>query len=339
MDSSLMNPDECGFHAFRTGFPGYSSSIFRTKTEIVTDGNGKIVSVTNPDRLLWAKIPECAEGIQILEVGPRAFCGCRKLREISFSDNLEIVGEEAFSSLRMLSYVRLGASVFEMGDGAFASSGLKSFVFPRSLEYVPARTFIDNTELESVTLHSGIRKIGILAFSGTSSLVSVDIPYGIREISEGCFMKSGLRSIYLPRTIDRIASSAFSSCFSLERIFYDGTEDDFRRISFGRNWRRGMSENSILYLKDEDGHWYNAFSPEHARAEKESGIASALSVFGLTAVPTQKELTRLFHEKAKAFHPDTITSLSLDEAYVRFAEEKFSSFRQAYEILLPYAKK
>ena len=336
---SVLNSDECGFSAFRTNWPKYTKSVFMNKTEIVTDGKGTVIGVTNPENLLWAKLPDSAEDIQILEIGKGAFSSCTRLREIAFADNLEVIREEAFRGCSMLSSVSLPDSLYEIGEGAFEKTALRSFVFPDGVDFVPSRLFMDDSHLEGVTLHKNIKRIGILAFAGCTALRSMEIPSLVREISEGCFMSSGLRSLYLPRSISAFGNSAFSGCRHLETIFYDGTDDDFRRISFGKNWNRGLNPSCALYIRDRKGLWYNAFSSERKPAHEENGVREALSLFGFDSIPSETELTSAFRKKAMAFHPDRLSGLNLDSEYTRFAEEKFRSYKSAYDLLLPYCRK
>ncbi len=336
---SAFNSDEYGFSAFRTDWPRYTKSVFMNKTEIVTDGKGTVIGVTNPVNLLWAKLPDSAEGIQILEIGKGAFSSCTKLREITFADNLEIIREEAFRGCSMLSSVTLPEKLYEIGEGAFEKTALRSFVFPSAVESVASRLFMDDAHLEGVVLHKNIKRIGILAFAGCTALRSMEIPSPVREISEGSFMSSGLRSLYLPRSITAFGNSALSGCRCLETIFYDGTEEDFRHISFGKNWNRGMNPSCALYIRDRKGLWYNAFSSERKPAHEEDDIRDALSLFGFENIPSGSELNAVFRKKAMAFHPDRLSGLNLDSEYTRFAEEKFRSYKSAYDLLLPYCRK
>ena len=328
-----------GFHAIRENWPQYHKSVFMNKTEIVTDREGTIIGVTNPDKLLWAKIPPENGEVQILEVGKKAFSECVRLREIAFSDNLEKIGEEAFKGCSLLSFVQIPDTLYEIGEGAFEKSALRSFVFPNAVENISSRIFMDSGNLESVEIGDNISSLGVLSFAGCVKLRSITIPRRVRNIPEGCFMRSGLRTVYLPHSIEYIGSSAFASCYYLERIFYDGGEDDFRRIHFKANWNRGMNKDTALLLKDEKGCWYNAFSKEKKAVHEEDNIKDALALFGLESIPTKKELGELFRKKAFSFHPDRLSGLELDEEYTRFASEKFRGYKEAYDTILPYAKK
>lgn len=334
MDDSF-NPLESGFASFRIGFPNYKKSIFMNKTEIVTDKNGTIIGVTNPSKLLWAKIPPSDGILQILEVGDSAFKDCTRLREISFSDNLEIIGDEAFKNATRLTLISLPDTLYHIGKGAFSNTALISFTFPKGVREVSNKLFMDCKEIENINLHDGIEKIGILAFSGTSKLIEIKLPNGISEISQGAFMQSGIKRIYLPHSIKRIGEASFSSTANLQSIYYDGNRSDFSSISFGLNWNRGMREDVSLFLKDERGEWYDAFNGEK---KKEKEIDEYLKLFGLESLPSLQELKSLYRKKTLAFHPDRISSLDLDEEFIKFANKKFNEYKEAYDSLRPLCK-
>lgn len=331
-----------GFYAFRVNFPHYTKSVFMKRTEIVTDGKGTILGVTNPDKLINAFIPSSDGTVQILEVGEGAFSHCLNLREITFSDNLEIVATEAFKGCVGLSRINLPGTLYEIGDGAFSNTGLVALELPQSVEEIPSRCFMDSRNLRSVTPGDKIRKIGVLAFAGCSSLNRFDIPRGTAEIPDGAFMSSGIGRIHIPRSVRRIGELSFSNCRRLEKIYYEGGSSDFRRIIFGNNWRRGLNPDCALYLRDEKGEWYNVFEGEkkdkEKKEERRDGLDDALAVFSLTEIPSRSVLSSLFRQKAMAFHPDRISSLDLDSEFTVFANEKFRLYKEAYDTILPYTK-
>lgn len=328
-----------GFYDFRVNFPSSERSVFKNRTEIVTDGRGTILGVTNPEDLLFAKIPSSDGEVQLIEVAGNAFSKCKRLERISFDENLEIISDGAFRGCTALSDISLPHSLYEIGAGAFEKSGLVSFVFPPSITEVPARCFMDSRNLASVMLGGNIKRLGTLSFAGCTSLTSLDMPQGIREIPDGAFMSSGLVSISIPHEVRRIGDLAFSGCRKLEKIFYDGTESDFRSIHFGNSWNRNLNVGCTLFLKDRKGSWYDAFSSiGKGENKKDERLETALSLFGLDSVPSKKELTALFHRKAMAFHPDRMSSMELDKEIISFAEKKFREYREAYEFLLDYAK-
>lgn len=333
-----FDPVQAGFSAFRKGWPQYRASIFRDKVEIVTDGNGKILGATNPDSLLFAHFPSSAEGIQILEIGERAFSACTHLRDVTFSDNLEYVGKEAFKDCASLERVEFKGKEIEFGEGVFSSSGLRSFSFPEETEHIPTSFFSDCKRLSLVSLPKGYRTLGSLCFSGTKSLRAIDLGFSIKEIPDGCFLSSAIESISIPRSVQRIGVSAFSLCSNLKKIWYDGSADDFRRIEFGMNWNRGINRDAILYVKDKNGLWTNAFE----RAEEEKSVREKmknedveknLKILGLDSLVSMDELSSAYRREAMKFHPDTISSLKLPKEYEEFASSRFRVLHDAYVFL------
>ena len=155
MDRDEVNAKINGFYAFRTGWPEYRNSIFRDKVEIVTNGRGRIIGVTNPLSLRYAVIPPTAEGIQIIEIGKNAFSECKNLRSIRFSNNREYCADGAFSGTESLEECVFTSKEIEFGEGVFSSSGIKSFSFPPENTEVPAKFFQDANRLFSVSLPHG----------------------------------------------------------------------------------------------------------------------------------------------------------------------------------------
>lgn len=335
MDRDDFDPVRAGFAAFRTNWPHYRNSIFKDKVEVVTDGRGKILGVTNPSSLLYAFLPSSSEGIQIIEVGERAFSSCSSLRTISFSSNLEYVAPYAFSGTSSLESCNFTSTYLEFGEGVFSSSGIKTFSFPSFIKEIPSKFFSDCKRLYSVSMPKALESIGPMAFSGTESLRSIDLGFSLLEIPDGAFLGSAIESIYIPYSVKRIGVSAFSSCHRLGKIWYDGSAEDFRRIEFGMHWNRGIRKDSILYIKDKEGRWVNAFSgKKEEKREEDPKKEEYLSILGLKGGESKEEIGEAYRREVRKFHPDTISGLDLPKEYMEFASERFMKIREAYDYLI-----
>lgn len=79
--------------------------------------------------------------------------------------------------------------------------------------------FMQCSYLSTVTLHSGVTKIGDRAFV-MSGLSQITMPEGLKEIGDAAFgMCSRLRSITLPKSVEELGTRAFAYCTKLEKAY------------------------------------------------------------------------------------------------------------------------
>ena len=103
-------------------------------------------------------------------------------------------------------------------------------------------------KLQTVKIPESVEDIGSCAFDVCSSLQSIVIPGNVKRIEELAFGEcSNLQSITIPVSVTKIDGSAFYQCNKLTTIYYDGTEEEWNKIS-----KAGaqIPENAeIIYLK------------------------------------------------------------------------------------------
>lgn len=91
------------------------------------------------------------------------------------------------------------------------------------------------TNIRTVFVSPGIRRIGEGAFCECSSLISFVIPTTVSEIEAGTFQACrSLPGIDIPRNIRQIGEYAFNLCSSLEKIEIPGTVRSLGRYCFNR---------------------------------------------------------------------------------------------------------
>lgn len=86
---------------------------------------------------------------------------------------------------------------------------LKRVKLGTSIETIEERSFADIPSLISVEMKEGVKTIGSKAFSGNRSLEYIDA---------------------LPKSLETIASDAFSNCPALRKLYYNGTLDDWYKL-------------------------------------------------------------------------------------------------------------
>ena len=329
---------EYGVYGFRIGDKQsyFRSSMLKDKVEIITDGYGKLLSVTNRDLLLRLKTPSDIGDIQILEIGENAFSGCENLVNLDISEPVEEIGKSAFEGCLGLRGLSLPDSLYFIGKAAFRNCPrLESVKLPSSLEELGAESFSNCISLRHVSFPNREIKLGPMCFSSCISLESISI-HNTKEIPNGAFMGSGIKSIELPATVERIGAGVFSRCECLKSIYFNGSLERFKEIDFEAYWNRGLKKDVELFVR-ERGKWINVFeSREQGTVSRVDKAISTLSLEGVEL--TKSNVARAFREKSRRFHPDIIAPYGLDKEFSIFASEKFRELKDAYEILLEVAK-
>lgn len=334
-----------GVSGFRVGAPHYKEhgSIFKDKVEVITDGYGNIVGVTNREKLFRLSLPEEIEGVSIDEIGAEAFANCQNLEMVFLPKSIEKIGYGAFKNCQNLRVVVMSENIYEIASSAFEDCGsLENVNMPINLDTIGSKAFYGCNSLRSVRLSRNV-ELGTLAFSSCRSLELFEADE-ISFIPDGLLMSSGVRRVKISKSVKSIGYSAFSRCSKLGEIYFDGSLSDFQNIKFGMNWNKDIMAKCALYLRDESGRFYNAFDRNNDK-KKESKDRSSniyksdLELLGINSDnPTRNEIVSHYKEKARKFHPDVLSGLNLDKAFSDFASEQFRLYTEAYERLLKIYK-
>ena len=170
-----------------------------------------------------------------------AFYNCKGLTNITIPNSVTSIGGSAFRGCTGLTSITIPNSVTSIGDHAFyGCRGLTSITIPDSVTSIGSAAFWYCSGLTSVTISNSVTSIDEGAFRDCSGLTSVVIPDSVTSIGyeafDGC---SGLTSIIIPDSVTSIGARVFLGCSGLKKVFYAGTEKQWKAISIG-------SENSSL---------------------------------------------------------------------------------------------
>ena len=108
----------------------------------------------------------------------------------------------------------------EIGDYAFSScSGLTSLTLPSGIIKIGAGAFGSCSGLTKLALPSSITEIGTEAFYECRGLTNLTLPAGVIEIGASAFENCGnLTSLTLPSGITKIEGGTFGNCRSLTEL-------------------------------------------------------------------------------------------------------------------------
>ena len=107
-----------------------------------------------------------------------------------------------------------------LGDYMFSGcSALTSMTLPSGVTKIGEEAFYGCSGLTSLVIPSGVTEIGDCAFKYCRGLTSLVIPSGVTKIGGGAFSDcSGLTSLVIPSGVTKIGSGAFSNCSGLTSL-------------------------------------------------------------------------------------------------------------------------
>lgn len=184
------------------------------------------------------------------------------------------IGESAFFTCNNLLKLTLPEGLEKIGDLAFAYSGLSEITIPTTVTEIGASAFGACDLLNQVTIPDSVTTIGAMAFYACDGLEKVVIGNGIKELgyyvfansfftSGGqAFASSSLTEVHLPASLTKIDVTAFYGSVYLTDVYYDGTSEEFKEVTFYKmvkNSESGKYEEVALE-PDEAGFYVNESS-------------------------------------------------------------------------------
>ena len=169
----------------------------------------------------------------VTSIGDYAFAYCVSLTSVTIPDGVTSIGDSAFSGCTALTSVTIPGSVTSIGGGAFSGcTSLTSVAIPSSVTEIGGSAFSGCTGLTSVTIPDSVTSIGDSVFSGCTALTAVTISDGVTAIGGSTFSNCiRLAKVTIPKSVTSIGKNAFYYCESIADVYYDGTEEDWAKIS------------------------------------------------------------------------------------------------------------
>ena len=179
-----------------------------------------------------------------------AFSRCEEIVSVIIPEGIEFVSPSAFEHCTNLSSVKLPNSLKGIDYSAFEScKSLKSIDLPEGLTSIRDWVFAWCENLSSINFPKGAN-VGDGVFAGCENLSEplynekvfaklpfkykgqYTIPEGIKEIAKDAFSGSGVTTVTIPESVEKIGSEAFRHCDNLTYLFIPNSVKDIGILIF-----------------------------------------------------------------------------------------------------------
>lgn len=151
------------------------------------------------------------------------------INEFVIPDGVTKISDRAFYNCKNLTNITIPDSVTSIGSYAFyGCSDLKSVKIPNSTTIIDAAAFYNCTTLSSITIGEGVKNISGSTFYNCTSLSTVEIG----------------------RSVKTVGYNAFYNCRNLSDVYYAGTKNEWKNISFNSSGNDKLTGAKIYYNFD-----------------------------------------------------------------------------------------
>ncbi len=114
------------------------------------------------------------------------------------------------------------------------------------IDSIGSYAFGGNKYLEKIDLSSEVKYVQNSAFSSCTQLKQVNFGKKLEKISSHAFYGCAIEEITIPATCTEIGSYAFYNCKSLTKIYYEGTIEQWGKITLGRGWNLDVPATEVI---------------------------------------------------------------------------------------------
>ena len=175
------------------------------------------------------------------------FYNCPSLESVTLPKSVTSIGINAFTDCPNLVNIVIPDGVTSIGKSAFEScESLTGIGIPDSVTSIGVRAFFNCSGLTSIVIPEGVATITSYAFSSCESLTSIVIPESVTSIDADALSEcTSLASIVIPKSVTKIGANAFFNCSRLTSINFEGTKQQWGRVTKGTYWKKNAPATHV----------------------------------------------------------------------------------------------
>ena len=188
----------------------------------------------------------------VTTIGDLAFQHCSSLKEVTIPDSVTYIGRNPFAGCTSLSKINISSdhSYYKTIDGVlFWKSSVytelttyppglpdEKYIIPTGTGTIERNAFGYCENLKEIIIPYTVYKIRGRAFQGCSGLKRLRIPDGVDTITDYTFSScTSLTELIIPESVTYFNSDTIYDCPQLKDIYFQGTEEQWRKAWVGDN--------------------------------------------------------------------------------------------------------
>ena len=146
-----------------------------------------------------------------------------KIADYTIDNELEVIGTNEplsgdVSIPETVEFQNEDYKVVGVGSGALSNQNMTKITLPQTIRTIANSAFYLCQQLTTVTTSASITRIGDEAFQDCNKLEEYPFNEGLISIANNAFRNTALRSVVLPKKVNRIGCAAFMDCQQLTDI-------------------------------------------------------------------------------------------------------------------------
>lgn len=217
---------------------------------ILADGTAEITKYNGTSKDIT--IPEQIDGIAVTELGAYSLANLGTIENLTLPETFRDFGKDCFYGTQIKNKVIFLGTMMDwctkigydwdnsqpLKDGAklyINGKFIENLILPEGLTELRGRTFFAYKHLKNISFPTTLERIHAWAFIGCDGLETLIIPDNITRIDYGAFqLCKNLKKVYIGKGLKTVESDTFYLCSSINEVFYNGSKEDWNKISFGR---------------------------------------------------------------------------------------------------------
>ena len=140
---------------------------------------------------------------------------------------ITVFEQDLLPTIRM-SKIVVPNGIVRLAQNTFSyRTDIEEIELPETLNIIGERAF-NSCGIYALHIPNSVRYIGAYCFKYCQNLETLRLPDDLRELESGMFLYcSNLEEVILPKNLEIINPNIFDHCNSMQRIYYQGTRDEW----------------------------------------------------------------------------------------------------------------